>query len=218
MSLSSEFGKPPSFICCESCMHSEETKFRDLIHGKHTITLGHANLLIFTWHRFRQVPTFGGGTIWKFHTNVSRLKKLAARDFEDILQVCSHVCISCLLSTNVINMIHSALCCVSRAYYQSHSIALSLTCFGLTHAGTPLQSFGCTPKPLWTSWMTSHGCSELPPGSLHQLVRISIQGNFYMKKRLAGDGKSIFKLKQLGKSLLQTRMVRRLHAGPRRRH
>ncbi|KAK7021661.1 GLOBIN domain-containing protein, partial [Favolaschia claudopus] len=36
--------------------------------------------------RFRQIPTFGRGTIRRFHRNVSDMKKMAARDFEDILQ------------------------------------------------------------------------------------------------------------------------------------
>lgn len=36
---------------------------------------------------YRQVPTFGRDTIRKFSTNTSELKKLAARDFEDLLQV-----------------------------------------------------------------------------------------------------------------------------------
>ncbi|CAK5267132.1 unnamed protein product [Mycena citricolor] len=36
--------------------------------------------------RFRQISSFGCGTIRKFHNNVSEMKKLAARDFEDILQ------------------------------------------------------------------------------------------------------------------------------------
>ena len=36
---------------------------------------------------FRQVPTFGQDTIRRFHKNVLGLKRLAARDFEDILQV-----------------------------------------------------------------------------------------------------------------------------------
>ncbi|KAG6329626.1 hypothetical protein ID866_9463 [Astraeus odoratus] len=36
--------------------------------------------------RFRLVPTFGRDTIRKFSSNVSSLTKLAARDFEDILQ------------------------------------------------------------------------------------------------------------------------------------
>lgn len=44
------------------------------------------NLMFF---RFRTVPTFGRGTIRRFVDNVSELKKLAARDYEDLLQVCS---------------------------------------------------------------------------------------------------------------------------------
>ncbi|KAJ7156268.1 hypothetical protein C8R46DRAFT_1004688 [Mycena filopes] len=38
--------------------------------------------------RFRKIPTFGRSTIRRFHANVSAMKKLAARDFEDILQCC----------------------------------------------------------------------------------------------------------------------------------
>lgn len=37
--------------------------------------------------RFREVPTFGNGTIRRFANNVSAMNKLAGRDFEDILQV-----------------------------------------------------------------------------------------------------------------------------------
>jgi hypothetical protein len=37
--------------------------------------------------RYRQVPTFGRGTIRRFDSNASAMKKLAARDFEDLLQV-----------------------------------------------------------------------------------------------------------------------------------
>lgn len=37
--------------------------------------------------RFRNVPVFGPSTIRKFSTSVSEMKRMAARDFEDILQV-----------------------------------------------------------------------------------------------------------------------------------
>lgn len=37
--------------------------------------------------RFSAIPTFGRDTIRNFGPNVSGLKKLAARDYEDILQV-----------------------------------------------------------------------------------------------------------------------------------
>jgi hypothetical protein len=36
--------------------------------------------------RFRQVPTFGRDTIRRFSNNASGMKKLATRDFEDLLQ------------------------------------------------------------------------------------------------------------------------------------
>ncbi|KAF8067028.1 hypothetical protein FPV67DRAFT_1562486 [Lyophyllum atratum] len=36
--------------------------------------------------RYRQVPGFGHGVIRKFGTNVSELKRMAARDYEDLLQ------------------------------------------------------------------------------------------------------------------------------------
>jgi len=39
------------------------------------------------YYRFRDIPTFGRGTIRCFANNVSDMKKLAGRDFEDILQV-----------------------------------------------------------------------------------------------------------------------------------
>lgn len=37
--------------------------------------------------RYRQVPTFGKDVIRKFSSNTSEMKRLAARDYEDILQV-----------------------------------------------------------------------------------------------------------------------------------
>jgi hypothetical protein len=36
---------------------------------------------------YRQISTFGRGTIRKFDANVSAMKKLTARDWEDLLQV-----------------------------------------------------------------------------------------------------------------------------------
>jgi hypothetical protein len=39
-------------------------------------------------HRFRDIPSYGNGVIRTFADNTSEMKRLAARDFEDILQVC----------------------------------------------------------------------------------------------------------------------------------
>ena len=38
--------------------------------------------------RYRQIETFGRSTIRRFDANTSALKKLAARNYEDALQVC----------------------------------------------------------------------------------------------------------------------------------
>lgn len=42
---------------------------------------------IVSFCRYRLIPTFGQGTIRKFGNNASAMKKLAGRDFEDLLQV-----------------------------------------------------------------------------------------------------------------------------------
>ena len=57
---------------------------------------------------FRQVPTFGRDTIRRFVNNVSELKRLAARDFADLLQVCvepnfEHACNNRAMTTSVRN-------------------------------------------------------------------------------------------------------------------
>ena len=38
-------------------------------------------------HHYRMVPTFGGDTIHKFASNTSEMKRMAACNFEDVLQV-----------------------------------------------------------------------------------------------------------------------------------
>jgi hypothetical protein len=43
-------------------------------------------------HRFWEVPTFGHDMIRKFVHNASGMKKLAACDFEDVLQFCWTTC------------------------------------------------------------------------------------------------------------------------------
>ena len=44
--------------------------------------------VLIIYSRFRLVPTFGRSTIRRFSTNASEMKKLAARNYEDLLQVC----------------------------------------------------------------------------------------------------------------------------------
>ena len=67
--------------------------------GRCTFNLESTVCIIFFGHfsqpwwqnRYHQVPTFGWDTIRKFSNNALEMKKLAARDFEDLIQVCCSV-------------------------------------------------------------------------------------------------------------------------------
>ncbi|KAG6818921.1 hypothetical protein H0H93_000270 [Arthromyces matolae] len=62
-----------------------KTTFRHLIRILYAAS-PQGNLVAELDLRYRQTPTFGRDTIRKFATNASEMKKLAARDFEDLLQ------------------------------------------------------------------------------------------------------------------------------------
>lgn len=47
--------------------------------------------VLIIYPRFRLVPTFGRGTIRRFSANASEMKKLAARNYEDLLQACGSI-------------------------------------------------------------------------------------------------------------------------------
>jgi hypothetical protein len=66
-----------------AALDSRYEGFDGVLFPTHTLT---------TLGRFRQVPTFGNGVIRKFSNNTSEMKRLAARDFEDILQVFGAIC------------------------------------------------------------------------------------------------------------------------------
>lgn len=51
--------------------------------------------IISWWNRFRDVPTFGRDSIRRFANSVSELKRLGARDYENILQVSQYFVIVC---------------------------------------------------------------------------------------------------------------------------
>jgi len=68
--------------------------------GSYGLSL-HSNEFSISWShvRFCQLPTFGSSVIQKFANNTSEMKKLAAHDFKDILQVsfhCSSFCVGSL--------------------------------------------------------------------------------------------------------------------------
>lgn len=51
------------------------------------ISLNDTGIISNILFRYRLTPTFGNGVIQRFRTNPSAMKKLAGRDYEDLLQV-----------------------------------------------------------------------------------------------------------------------------------
>lgn len=61
-----------------------DSRYKEGLRRCHCLLTVHTPL---SYCRFRQVPTFGLGVIRCFSNNTSEMKRLAACDFEDILQV-----------------------------------------------------------------------------------------------------------------------------------
>jgi hypothetical protein len=70
------------FVCCweRQCSETE-------LAASHFFLRLAGDCFYSTPFRYRRVPTFGRGTIRRFSHNASSMTKLAARDFEDLLQV-----------------------------------------------------------------------------------------------------------------------------------
>ncbi|KAJ7642811.1 hypothetical protein B0H17DRAFT_884233, partial [Mycena rosella] len=85
--------------------------------------------------RFRKVPTFGRSTIRRFHANVSEMKKMAARDFEDILQ-CAYAVFEGLLpephNTIILTLIYIFATWHAYAKLRMHSDSTIKTFRGVT--------------------------------------------------------------------------------------
>jgi len=80
-------GRPYLFISCASYIQLKKLSL-SLIKGTVIFILIEIfEYLISFIIRYRGVPTFGSQTIRRFSTNASEMKKLAARDYEDLLQV-----------------------------------------------------------------------------------------------------------------------------------
>lgn len=90
MNLSSACGKTSSHTSFACLSPSDQTKFRPSMSG--TCCLLHHLIFVLTFAliSFRQVPVFGETTIRSFDGNVSKMKRLAGHDFEDLLQVSRH--------------------------------------------------------------------------------------------------------------------------------
>lgn len=117
------------------------------------------------------MPTFGSSTIRRFATNASEMKKLAARDFEDILQVWS------MISSKEKEKTNSCICLSAVSQHlkdccKSLIIQSSSRSYTEQQNGMPSQNFGYTQRILYStlkglrqslvSWCESLGMSRSP--------------------------------------------------------
>lgn len=105
--------------------------------------------------RFRRIPTFGKDTIRKFANNVSETKQLAARDYEDILQV--HVVFVVVPMILILMSYTSARYLPWKVCLKSLITLTSWTSCIRSPIGTALPSFECIlmiPSEFWTPGRT----------------------------------------------------------------
>jgi hypothetical protein len=91
--------------------------------------------------RFRQVPIFGRDTIRRFSANTLELKRMAAWNFEDFLQVV-HQKLTFLLSCLQL-MWSSVLSRYSKDFYLSRTIQPFCSYCFIRHTGMDLRNFAC---------------------------------------------------------------------------
>ncbi|KAH9918886.1 uncharacterized protein BXZ73DRAFT_52743 [Epithele typhae] len=109
--------------------------------------------------RYSQVPTFGRDTIRRFGGNVSALKKLAARDFEDILQ-CAIPCFENLLPAAcnkiVLNLLFRLATWHALAKLRLHSETT------LTHLEEATSLLGASERAFVSKVCSLYATKELP--------------------------------------------------------
>jgi hypothetical protein len=132
--------------------------------------------------RFRHIPSYGNGVIRKFANNTSEMKRLAARDFENILQVCLFTSCSNLVRIN--DNFPSAQFRFSKDFSLETTTGLySRFCIDL-RIGMLLRNSVCTPKRPYRFSMTRSRASLVSyANSVIQHALHSPRRN-YRKKRL----------------------------------
>lgn len=136
--------------------------------------------------RFCQVPTFGNGIIRRFANNTSDMKRLAARDFEDILQVFPIILFVIMVAdTLAISVLsQSSKGCFLPSMMQSCSLY-----YIDLHNGTRLPSLGFSQNLLWL-FSKRHSNSSLGScGSFNIIpVLLSVLWSYQKRRRLANAG------------------------------
>ena len=92
------------------------------------------------------MPTFGSSTIRRFATNASEMKKLAAHDFEDLLQVSQ----AWRKKKSISDFFFSAAFQRLKDYCKSHTTQSSWHYYLKQQNGMHLQNFGYIPRVLYS--------------------------------------------------------------------
>ena len=105
------------------------------------------------------MPTFGSSTIRRFATNASEMKKLAARDFEDLLQVKSTIS-GMKKKRSSSNFFFSAVSQCLKDCCKSHTIQLSWYSYTEQQNGMLLQNFGYILRVLYSISISIQRCLD----------------------------------------------------------
>ena len=152
--------------------------------------------------RYRQVPTFGRDTIRRFSQNASAMKKLAALDFEDLLQVGLREILRPLLTF---------VCCSAR-FQSLRGFSLHLmtrwssTSFFPWRPGILMPNYGSIPNQHLARWRLQRLCLvRLSAGLLEPPAQPS---NYQGRKLLEDDERlQLLQRKEKGRRLKVQRMV-----------
>jgi hypothetical protein len=142
--------------------------------------------------RYRQVPTFGRDTIRLFHENASAMKKLAARDYEDLLQVRTR-CLTCSFPDGL----GSVQCRFSRVCYRLRTMRLFWISCSPLPPGTHMPNYGFTPVP--PSEHLKQPLRHLAPSSdvsPERLVRHTKPGSFHKRRQHEGAVKLLWQQRE----------------------
>ncbi|KAK7696214.1 hypothetical protein QCA50_000867 [Cerrena zonata] len=124
--------------------------------------------------RFRQVSTFGRSTIRAFHQNASGMKKLAARDFEDLLQ-CILPVIEGLLPDSVHNTAIQNLLFVLAEWHANAKLRIHTTS-SVANLRELTRQFGIRIRHFTNHVCPAYDTRELPKEEAARLRRQAKQG------------------------------------------
>lgn len=117
------------------------SRWRSCCQVKWTVYRFECDVYSHSIQRFRPVPTFGRDTIRKFHNDASAMKKLAARDFKDLLLVFNfQVRLEIKYRTDLRIVPFLSL----RAFYLSHSTLMYKISYLIWLFGSAMPNFGST--------------------------------------------------------------------------